>query len=307
MWNKQLKDEILLDVDDVARGYETRLRHNPAGQWVWSDTAAHEPLVSAGDFEAAKAVMAGAGRARQASRETHERVTRPYILRGRMYCGYCDRKMQGQHSHGAAYYWCRYPKEYALAGHVRHPANVYLREADVLPAVDDWLSAIFSPHRIDQTIRELARAQEPATRQPGEPAGDTQAVLADCDERLSRYQAALDAGADPVTVAAWTRQVKAERAAAIARDVSHSREAGRRFTEEDIRVLVPSLGDLHDVIRDADAVTKARIYDQLELRITYKPGQANIRAEITVGPGENTQPKDTRGDCVVNGVSGTDR
>ena len=31
VWNKQRKDEILLDVEDVARGYETRMRWNPAG------------------------------------------------------------------------------------------------------------------------------------------------------------------------------------------------------------------------------------------------------------------------------------
>ena len=34
VWNKQRKDEVLLDVHDVARGYETRLRWNDTGQWV---------------------------------------------------------------------------------------------------------------------------------------------------------------------------------------------------------------------------------------------------------------------------------
>ena len=62
VWNKQRKDEILLDVNDVAAGYETRMRWNQAGSWVWSDTIAHEPLISAEDFEAAQAIMADAGR-----------------------------------------------------------------------------------------------------------------------------------------------------------------------------------------------------------------------------------------------------
>jgi hypothetical protein len=39
-------------------------------------------------------------------------------------------------SSGAA---CRYPSEYALASQVRHHGNVYLREADLLPAIDSWL------------------------------------------------------------------------------------------------------------------------------------------------------------------------
>ena len=87
VWNKQRKDEVLLDVDDVARGYETRMRWNDTRQWVWSDVIAQEPLVSVEDFEAAQAIMADAGHARQASHETRERVRNPYALRGRLYCG----------------------------------------------------------------------------------------------------------------------------------------------------------------------------------------------------------------------------
>ncbi|WP_372492478.1 hypothetical protein [Salinispora arenicola] len=39
--------------------------------------------------------------------------------------------MQAQHSHGVAYYRCRFPQEYAIANKVDHPRNVILRE-DVL-------------------------------------------------------------------------------------------------------------------------------------------------------------------------------
>jgi site-specific DNA recombinase len=299
VWNKQRKDEILLDVNDVARGYETRLRWNNAEQWVWSDTIAQEPLVSAGDFEAARVIEADAGRARQASHETHERVTRPYVLRGRLYCGFCDRRMQGQYNHGVAYYRCRYPKEYALASHVRHPGNVYLREPDVVPAIDRWLSAIFAPHRLDQTIREIEAAQPPATApaQPDIPAPDTGAVIADCDAKLARYQAALDAGADPQAVARWTRQVEADRAAALARDATQARhQPGRRLTADNIRALITSLGDLRDVIRDATPAEKTAIYDQLGLKITFKPGQAKIRAEVTIGPEKYVEHAEQCGD-----------
>jgi hypothetical protein len=31
------------------------------------------------------------------------------------------------------------------------PGNVYLREADLPPAIDSWLLLIFAPHRLDQT------------------------------------------------------------------------------------------------------------------------------------------------------------
>jgi site-specific DNA recombinase len=36
--------------------------------------------------------------------------------------------MQGQYSHDAAYYRCRFPQEYALANTIDHPHSVYLRE-----------------------------------------------------------------------------------------------------------------------------------------------------------------------------------
>ena len=115
VWNKQRKDEILLDVDDVAAGYETRKRWNEAGSWVWSDIIAHEPPISAEDFQAAQAIMADARRARCGSREAYQRVAHPYVLCGRLYCGYCGRRMQGQYSNQAPYCRCRYPREYALA------------------------------------------------------------------------------------------------------------------------------------------------------------------------------------------------
>src|SRR5439155_26017634 len=131
-----------------------------------------------------------------------------------------------------------------VASHVRHPANVYLREADLLPAIDRWLTTIFAPHRLGQAIREIQAAQERVTRVLAPPASDTQAVIADCDARLARYQAALDAGADPRAVAEWTRQVKADRAAALARDARPP--AFRQLTEDDIHVLITGLGDLRD-------------------------------------------------------------
>ena len=60
-------------------------------------------------------------------------------------------------------------------------------------------------------------AQTPAEPQASGPAEDAQAQIADCEARLARYQAALDAGADPVAVASWTWKVHAEQASVLAR------------------------------------------------------------------------------------------
>ena len=37
VWNKQRKDEVLLDVANVADGYETKMRWNDKNSWVWSE------------------------------------------------------------------------------------------------------------------------------------------------------------------------------------------------------------------------------------------------------------------------------
>ena len=45
--------------------------------------------------------------------------------------------MQGQWNHGHAHYRCRFPDEHAPADKVEHPLNVYLRECEVLPTLDE--------------------------------------------------------------------------------------------------------------------------------------------------------------------------
>ncbi|WP_218671136.1 zinc ribbon domain-containing protein [Microbispora sp. GKU 823] len=107
----------------------TKQRWNSRDQWVWSDRLTHEPLVNPEDFEQAQAILASRGRGPTAHRPHPTR--RPYALRGVLFCGYCDRRMQGNWNNDQAYYRCRYPAEYALANDVDHPKVVYLREADV--------------------------------------------------------------------------------------------------------------------------------------------------------------------------------
>lgn len=131
----------------------------------------------------------------------------------------------------------------------------------------------------------MQAAQDPGPAGFRPPGQDTEALLADCDARLARYQAALDAGADPKAVAEWTRQVEAERAAVLARAASADRQGPAcQLTEDDIRALISGLGDLRDVIHDAEPQMKAAIYEPLGLKVTYLPGQDKLRADVTISP-----------------------
>ena len=140
-----------------------------------------------------------------------------------------------------------------------------------------------APPRPDHP-RDRRSSPAPATApaQPDIPA-DTGAVIADCDAKLARYQAALDAGADPQAVARWTRQVEADRAAALARDATQAgHQPGRRLTADNIRALITSLEDLRDVIRDATpaektAISTTRAQDHLQARTSKNPGRSDHR------------------------------
>ena len=122
VWNKQRRDEVLLDVEDVALGHESKMRWNDPDEWVWSEQPTHTAIIEPETFEAAQDVFAGAQRA--AIRK--ERTRHPYVLSGLMRCAECDRKMQASWNNGRAYYRCKFPAEYAIAAE-QHPKTVYVQ------------------------------------------------------------------------------------------------------------------------------------------------------------------------------------
>jgi site-specific DNA recombinase len=224
VWGRQRRDEILLNVDDVAAGHVTRMRWNDAANWVWSSQPTHQPLVDKATFQAAQARIAT--RSPHSSR-TPRTTPRPYLLRGRLHCALCQRRLQGQWIRGEAYYRCRYPAEYAAASDFQHPKSAYLREIDLVGRLDDWLAELFSPANLDHTCHTLATASR--SEPPGDQRRAAQQILADCQRRLEGYRAALEAGTDPAVVQQWIAEVTTTRAAAQAklRDSRHA-PAGSR-------------------------------------------------------------------------------
>ena len=292
VWNKQRKDEILLDVDDVAAGYETRMRWNQASSWVWSDIIAHEPLISAEDFQAAQAIMADAGRspARQ-PRSAPARHRAPMSCAGGCTAGTAGAACKASTATRLLTTGAATPRNTPWPATSATPATSTSARPTCCPPSTD---GCWSSSRRTGSSRPSTRCRPPRTHRPAvltPPGQDTQALIASCDARLARYQAALDAGADPKAVAEWTRQVQAERAAVLARAASRDHhKPARQLTEDDIRALITGLGDLRDVIHDAEPSVKAAIYEQLGLKVTYLPGQDKLRADVTISP-ETFAPK----------------
>jgi hypothetical protein len=130
-----------------------------------------------------------------------------------------------------------------------------------------------------ETIRALAEAQ------PGDhPYSNTGQIesaskIAECDQKLAQYRAALDAGASPATVAVWIAETEAEKARYEVgmRQVAKPRE---RMTEREIKSTVDKLADIARVLADADADDKSEIFRRLGLKLTYHPGRRLVEAEI---------------------------
>lgn len=279
VWNKQRRDEVLLDVEDVALGHASKMRWNHQDAWVWSTNVVHEPLIDTETFECARTMLAGRG----AGRTTRERVRvhRRYTLRGLLYCGICQRRMQGQWNHEEPYYRCRFPTEYGLANRIEHPRNVYLAEREVLPPLDEWLTMLFAPHRLHDTITALHDAQPDVDLDPAVRAATR--TIEEYDQKLARYRAALEAGTDPTLVARWTADVQARRAEAMAR--SHHTRGRSRMSEDEIRAMIEALDGIRTVLADADPQDKAEVYRQLGIQLTYEPGKRLVKAEVALDPG----------------------
>ncbi|WP_432830577.1 zinc ribbon domain-containing protein [Dactylosporangium sp. CA-092794] len=231
------------------------------------------------NFQQAQTLLAGRRR-RQAPIATVKRTRHPYQLRGLLFCGLCQRRMQGSWNNDKPHYRCVYLAEYGLANHTTHPCSLYLREEQLVPALDRWLLQAFAPHRLPETLAALAAAQDDGRdSEQAARAAEARRVIAECVQRLARYRAALEAGTDPSLVAGWTAEVTATRAAAQARLRDATGAKPTRMTADEIQTIVTSLGNLLTVLRDADPADKAEIYLALGLKLTYQPGQNAVIAE----------------------------
>jgi len=124
VWNRQRKDEVLIDITDVALGHLTKMRWNEADKWIYSNEIVHPPIIDDQRFQQAQQLLA-AKNARHVVRRPRT-SPRAYVLRGVLFCGICNRRMQGTWNNGQPYYRCTFPSEYAHTNQIHHPRTVYL-------------------------------------------------------------------------------------------------------------------------------------------------------------------------------------
>jgi len=260
VWNKQRKTEILIDVDDVALGHETKMRWNPAREWIYSTAQAHEALIDDETFERVQTMIAAGARRPDVDRKPR-RSKRSYVFSGLLFCGLCERRMIGSFNNGRNHYRCTYSAEYADANRLAHPRSLYLREDTIVELVDPWIHQAFSPANLRTTLHAMADAQHEHADQHRSTAARER--IKTCRTKLDRYRAALDAGTDPVVVQQWITQVQAEKVTA---EAELRQITGRRvMTADEIGTLVDAMSGIATILRHADPADKAEVYRQIEL------------------------------------------
>jgi site-specific DNA recombinase len=268
------------------------MRWNDEDKWIFSDDTAHPRVIDVRTFRQAQDLLT----ARRGVRGGHKphKSRHAYALKGLLFCGICGRRMKGHWANAAPYYRCRFPSEYALANHVEHPLNVTLRQDVLLEPLDTWLAAKFGPRYLPATIDELAAATIPPETDPA--ADEVDARIAEYDGKLAPYRAALDAGADPATVARWITETEAERAGyqAIKRAAA-PRPAATSMSRDEIASVVRALADLIEVVRAASSADRVQIYTGLGLRLTYQPSERLVRTEVHISPAQHWQFESVRG------------
>src|SRR5262249_5953091 len=138
-----------------------------------------------------------------------------YLLRGRVRCAVCGRRMTGTNQgNDRRYYRCELRRNRPGAP-IDHPVDVYVRERPLIEALDDWLDEPFAPERAGDTAGVIVHA---AAHDPAHQARVDQArrSLAEARRRLAQYRAALDNGADPTTVTTWITEAATDERAARA-------------------------------------------------------------------------------------------
>lgn len=155
-----------------------KTRHLPPDQWLWSPQPAHVALVDKATWDAAQRIGAERGNTRDAEMPTTQ-PGRRYLLRSRIRCRICQRRMCGitrpapsyyKDTPGAIYTYYRCPHTQAnprhVAAHPDHPA-VSVREDAIMTAITTFLAErVFGPDRAAMLAAQLPSFRPAPLRRP---------------------------------------------------------------------------------------------------------------------------------------------
>lgn len=276
-------------------------RTNPPSEWVWSPEPTHEGIVSldeqqtvarraaANEASRRPATTAGddAARADEQARPRHA----DYLYRGLVRCGICGLRMSGtirrRHSR---YYFCYPHKQRSVKVPEDHPPTVYLPEPALHEAITSWLGyAVFGPDRAGYWRDCLTAADGHDRRHAPVPArlAEINDEIADLTRRLQRQ--VLNLEADDLTPAA-RRQITT-RLGELETNITR-RQAAAETLRADVGQSPPDVDEttealarlpqLAEHLTDLPQPALRRLYDALNLQISYQPAERILDVQITL-------------------------
>jgi len=272
----------------------------PPDQWLWSPEPTHPAIITRAVFDDAQAVGAAHGTSRDGtSPNPHPATRRTYILRSRVRCRSCKKRMSGMvrtsqrywnggPDYSYTYYACHHdpanPRHTAKEG---HPRTISVREDDLLTVIREGLAErVFGPERA-----ELLAATLPDTAAEDQARRDAQTAALQL--RLRQIDAAENAHA---------REIEALTHDATPADTALRSRILARFTElEDERdqigtqladlaaatpaadpALLDALPILGDVLADAPPCRWQQVLAALDIQGHYDKDMHQVTVAATI-------------------------
>jgi hypothetical protein len=286
VFGRQAKTDELLDPDHPALGHITRQRWQDRGEWVTSAEVTHEALADEVTWHRVQQMIASSTQRHGTTAKVRAASPRStpgrYPLVGLIVCGHCAHKMQAHTARGLQFYRCRLDAGYPV-GPAGHPPNLYVREDRLLPHLDAWLSDLFSPKRMIEVARSVVEADARSHRE--EPAvTHARATVVECQRKLDRHLAALEAGMDPAVIAARTAEVQRQRAAAQA-VLATAPPAPKELTIDQVTETLTALHEVPDLLASADPTDRAGLYQALGVSLAYRRSESIEEVKLLVSLG----------------------
>ncbi|CAN5576722.1 recombinase family protein [soil metagenome] len=271
VWGKQEKFETLIDPDDVAAGYETRMRWREEDSWVRPAAQTHPALISKQRFAIVRGLMVTDAPSLPRSR----RSVHPYQLRGLLVCVHCGRRMQGawranraEGSAGRVLYRCGLRNMRSIPPELSdHPKSLYVREDHILPPLDAWIAKLTSPEGLEsgQPVPPGAAAHASLRQRIGE-----------IDRKIKALLTAIENGTDIFVLTEQLSRRTREREGLLAQ--LRATDPAPRVTTEQIATALEDLGGISTVLAKADPADKAKLYGSLGIKLEYDYSKLLVRA-----------------------------
>jgi site-specific DNA recombinase len=191
------------------------------------------------------------------------------VLRGLLVCDICGRRMQGAYrqarsggSGGRILYRCELGKSRSVPIDLTdHPTTVYVREDQILPALDRWIEEITDP----EALLSLQEADPASTARTAA----LQAQVSDLNRKIASLVAAIEAGVNIDEVAETLAKRKAEQQAAVAR--LRTTQEPERLTVNQLHQIIAEVGGIGAALRQATPQERASVYASIGVHARFRP------------------------------------